>query len=266
MTKEEVHMLIGVSGETDKMSIRLKDLKKFLIDADRRNITNERVQEWVIELRHAMYEATDILDLCQLKAMEQGPSMNAGCLNTLLFCLRNPLHAHDIGSRIKKLNQRLDDIRERSAAFNFIDLSTYKDSIGKVTPSHLAKRETSSLLDSSGVVGESIEVDTRDLAKMLTWEQEVTSSREVDKIVVFAIVGAGGIGKTTLAQKIFNDDNIKKDFDKMIWLSINKNIDPTDLLCRAITEAGGITNKVEMQKQHFRKTLKMCWRAAKLCW
>lgn len=74
MAKEEVSMLLGVSGEIDKMGVKLEDLKNFLSDADRRNITDLSVQAWVSELQDTMYEATNILDLCHLKAMEQGPS------------------------------------------------------------------------------------------------------------------------------------------------------------------------------------------------
>jgi len=40
MAKEEVSMLLGVSGEIDKMGVKLGNLKNFLADADRRNITD----------------------------------------------------------------------------------------------------------------------------------------------------------------------------------------------------------------------------------
>lgn len=81
MTKEEVRMLLGVSDDMEKMNMKLEDLKKFLADADRRNITEEHVQGWVKELKGAMYDASDILDLCQLKAMKRGPGWDVGCLN-----------------------------------------------------------------------------------------------------------------------------------------------------------------------------------------
>jgi len=103
MTKEEVHLLLGVPDEIKKMDIKLGDLKRFLADADKKNIIDESVQSWVRELRNVMYDAGNILDLCQLKAMGRGPSMDMGCFNPLLFCMRDPLHAHDIGNRIKIL-------------------------------------------------------------------------------------------------------------------------------------------------------------------
>jgi hypothetical protein len=42
IAKEEVHMLLGVSGEIDNMGIKLQDLKNFIADADRRNITDQK--------------------------------------------------------------------------------------------------------------------------------------------------------------------------------------------------------------------------------
>ena len=183
MARDEVHMLLGVTGEIEKMDIKLKDLKNFLVDADRRSITDQSVQAWVLELREAMYDATNILDICQLKAMERGPSHDDGCFNPLLFCLRNPIHAHKIGNRIKNLNQRLEDIKKRSLDFNFINLNSYEDRSKRVASSRLGSRETSDVLDESSLVGENIEEDTRNLVEMLTTMELLNC--ENNKILVF---------------------------------------------------------------------------------
>ncbi|KAL6653253.1 hypothetical protein ACP70R_008831 [Stipagrostis hirtigluma subsp. patula] len=238
MVREEVHMLLGVSGEIDRMAEKLGDLKNFLADADKRNITDQSVQAWVKKLRVAMYDASDIIDLCHLKAMERpSPHRDAGCFNPLLFCLRNPLHAHDIGSRIKNLNQRLDDIKRSSVDFGFNNLSSYEDDSRQVASSRLARRETSAELDELSVVGDQIEEDTRYIVEMLTKEDDI--GHDDNRIMVFAIVGLGGIGKTTLAQKIINNEVIQQEFTKKIWLSVNQKYSDSDLLGRAIVEAGG---------------------------
>jgi len=97
-------------------------------------------------------------------------------------------------------------------------------------------RKTSSDLDGSNLVGENIEEDTRNLVEMLTSAE--LSKCENNKILVFAIVGAGGIGKTTLAKKVFNNEIIQQEFTKKIWLSVNRDFSEIELR-RAIIEAGG---------------------------
>ncbi|CAM0879338.1 unnamed protein product [Alopecurus aequalis] len=256
LATDEVRMMLGVSGEIDKMGEKLLDLKNILADADRRNITDDSVREWVGQLKRAMYQATDILDLCQLKAMEQGSSsIDAGCFNPLLFCMRNPSHAHDIGARLKALNKRLDNIKERSSAFNFINLGSYEDR--RTSMVHASRhvnpsRETSGELDRSGVVGNKIEEDTRALvAQILQTRKEVN-----DNITVVAIVGVGGIGKTTLAQKVFNDEAVQGEFSKKIWLSVNQNFNEAELLKRVIVEARGDHQSVGDSKVALHRTLK----------
>ncbi|KAF7051818.1 hypothetical protein CFC21_060013 [Triticum aestivum] len=234
MAKEEVAMLIGVSNGIKDLSIKLGDLKSFLADADKRNITEESVRGWVGELKRAMYLATDIVDLCQLKAMEQGPSKDMGCLNPLLFCMRNPLHSHDIGTRIKALNKEMDSICKRGKKFKFANLEAYQDL--NMTRSLATDRKTDSLMERSGVVGEKIEEDTRALVELLTSE---AGSDKTGYLTVVAIVGVGGIGKTTLGKKVFNDGAIKGKFTKKIWLSITQDFTDVELLSTAITAAGG---------------------------
>lgn len=104
-----------------------------------------------------------------------------------------------------------------------------------MTSHSAANRETTGEpFRSDVVVGDKIKEDTRELVEMLT--EKDGSSRDV---MVVAVVGVGGIGKTTLAREIFNHEAIKDSFDKRIWLSVNQNFDNTELLRTAITLAGG---------------------------
>ncbi|CAD6254596.1 unnamed protein product [Miscanthus lutarioriparius] len=199
------------------MGIKLAELKRFLANADKRNIRDESVQSW-------------------LKAVERGPSRDMGCFIPLPFCMRNPLHAHDIGNHIKNLNKRLDDIEKCSKTFNFVNLASYDDDTEKVESYLRARREMTGE-DELGVVGGKIEEDTRNLVDLLTKNKK--NVHEHKKVMVYAIVGVGGIGKTTLAKKIFNHDSIKQEFQKRIWLSVNQEFSDVDLLERAITRAEG---------------------------
>ncbi|KAM3260792.1 hypothetical protein ACQJBY_051823 [Aegilops geniculata] len=234
----EVGMLLGVSSELDSMYVKLGDLKDFFADADRRSIKDESVRDWVAQLKQIMYGATDIIDLCQLEAMERGtpPADFVRRFSPLRFCIRNPSYAPDIGSRIKGLNQRLDEICKHSFAFGFRTLDSYPDPACRVHASHPCSRKTSGQLDRSGVVGMKIEEATEALvADIKKSRNEVNNS-----IAVVAIVGMCGVGKTTLAQKVFNDEAIQREFDKKIWLSVNKDFDKVELLRTAIIQGGGV--------------------------
>jgi predicted AAA+ superfamily ATPase len=66
-----------------------------------------------------------------------------------------------------------------------------------------------------------------------------TTNEVNNNIMVIAIVGVGGIGKTTLAQKVFNDEAIQGNFSKKIWSSVNQNFSDVEHLRRAIIEVGG---------------------------
>jgi len=68
MATEEVKMLLGISGDIEKLENNMESIKCFLADAERKRIKEVMVQRWVQKLKNAMYDATDILDLCQIEA------------------------------------------------------------------------------------------------------------------------------------------------------------------------------------------------------
>ncbi|KAL6653847.1 hypothetical protein ACP70R_008771 [Stipagrostis hirtigluma subsp. patula] len=240
MAEEELRMLLGASGEIERLGDKVEMMKACMADAERRRIDEPNVQRWVTKLKGAMYEATDMLDLCQLEAEKRRSSGGgeegmqekkaSGCLQPLLFCLRNPSFAHTMGKRIKDLNARLDAIHEEMAQFRFEPISSSRV---VVTPSDATARSrtTTSLHDESSIVGKQIEADTNALV------QELLADEPAIKVV--SIAGAGGMGKTTLARKIFNDKKIQVEFKKKIWLSVTETYDAAKLLRSAITQAGG---------------------------
>lgn len=63
-------------------------------------------------------------------------------------------------------------------------------------------------------------------------------SREENVIIAAAITGASGIGKTTLARMVFNDSMVEENFDRRIWLSINKEVNRISILQNVIVALG----------------------------
>lgn len=57
-----------------------------------------------------------------------------------------------------------------------------------------------------------------------------------------SIVGIGGIGKTTVAQSIYNDQRIVNAFDKRMWVSVSHNFDKINLIKEIIAHASDDKN------------------------
>ncbi|TVU23261.1 hypothetical protein EJB05_25615, partial [Eragrostis curvula] len=242
MAEEEVGLLLGVHGEMEKLGRNLGNVKAFLADAERRRIKEELVQGWVRMLKGVIYDATDVLELGQLKAEERresklGRSIEKmpGCFQPFLFCLRNPVFAHKIGSRIKELNQRLEDIHKEAAKFNFLTATLNSYPEHKTEAEHSSTQRMTSEFIPSSIVGEQIERDTR----LLVHELTIPIDENHDIMKVVSIVGMGGMGKTTLAQKILKDATIEQNFKIKIWLSITQQFNEVELLRSAIKHAGG---------------------------
>jgi hypothetical protein len=245
MAGEELRKMLGVSGEIAKLEGNVGSLEDYVADAERRRIDDARVQRWVGKLKGALYAATDILELCQLDAEERRHeqpiwvSMEKkapGCLGPLLFCLRNPRFAYGMGGRIKELNASLEGIRQEMADFRFESLASFQVQAQPSTGGTPHGRATTSLIDESAIVGDAIKAATNSLV------QELLAKEPKIKMKVVSITGAGGMGKTTLAKKIFNDKAIQVEFGCRIWLSVTESYSSEGLLSSAITQAGGGTD------------------------
>ena len=83
-------------------------------------------------------------------------------------------------------------------------------------------RETSSLPQSL-VLGR--EKERKDIVDWFTQDESIAPEGTVNSIPIFSIIGIGGLGKTTLAQVICNDDEVKCYFDLIIWACVSHDFD-----------------------------------------
>ncbi|XP_073106730.1 LOW QUALITY PROTEIN: putative disease resistance protein RGA3 [Elaeis guineensis] len=236
--KEEAAKILAVPDEIKKLQRRLERIQDVLADAENRRFENQAINRWLNELRDLMYDADDIIDECRIegeKLLGSNSSLSRSVQS--VRCRYPPISAaytyivrfrREIGNRIRDLNLKLEELAKDKADLNLAPAP--RDAHRKRRISN----KTSPVFVQLDIVGEKIEDDTRMLVDLLI-------EKDKKKICALAIVGMGGIGKTTLAQKIYNDEKLRDNFHQMprIWLCVTQDFSESDLLRSIIKQAGG---------------------------
>ncbi|KAI5640619.1 hypothetical protein M9H77_00473 [Catharanthus roseus] len=110
-------------------------------------------------------------------------------------------------SKIKDLNEQLDSLVEQISILNLVQRpNTTRESL-----------HTTSLVNESGILGR--EKDREGLLEFLL--QDVSFDAQVS---VISVVGMAGVGKTTLARLVYNDERINSLFDLKAWVELKKHL------------------------------------------
>ncbi|KAL1199703.1 Disease resistance RPP13-like protein 4 [Cardamine amara subsp. amara] len=206
----------------------LQYMQTFLKDAERQKRTNDLLRKLVSDLRELVYEAEDILVDCQLAdgggddddGNEHRPSSNAwlSWLNPSGVSLQ-----FKKSKRLKEINEKISGIKSRvEPYFKFR------------TPSNVGRdngtdRWSSPVYDHTQVVG--LEGDKKKIKNWLFRSNE-------DELLIMAFVGMGGLGKTTIAQEVFNDKEIEHCFERRIWVSVSQTFTEEQIMRSILRNLG----------------------------
>ncbi|XP_011072641.1 putative disease resistance protein RGA1 [Sesamum indicum] len=220
--QEKVNLVRGVRKEVDYLSSKLNTIRNVLEDAERRRYKDKTIQSWLNKLEDVSYDIDDVLDewnFAALKLRIEGsedstsprmkvcPFMPSSCL-----CLNKVATRRDIAKKIKGLKERLNVILNEKDEFSFI----VNQPVNAQEPT---RDRSTSLVDLSDIHGRGNDRDVLVSKLML----EVAGKQSGPDVI--SIVGAGGIGKTTLAQLIYNDDRLVSCFELRIWVCISDVFD-----------------------------------------
>ncbi|XP_027913440.1 putative disease resistance protein RGA4 [Vigna unguiculata] len=207
----------GVDEQIQKLSSNLTAIRAVLRDAEKKQITSHAVKDWLQKLTDAAYVLDDILDECSIHFTKMhSHDGHTSCLSRL-----HPKDIHfrfHIGKRIKDITERFHDIHTERLTFELrVDL-TKKQAVDDD-----GWRETSSVITEPILYGR--DGDREKIVKFLL--EDASSS---DELTIYAIVGMGGLGKTTLAKQVFHDDEISKHFDLKIWICVSDDFKVKEIL------------------------------------
>ncbi|WJX61473.1 hypothetical protein P8452_46563 [Trifolium repens] len=211
LAQKKISLFLGFDQELERITSLLTAIKATLEDAEEKQFTDKAIKDWLQKLKDAAQILDDILDECATKALElkyKGFKHGLSFLSSL-----NPKHVafrYKVAKKIKRIRERLYDIAEERSQFRLSE--TARESRTGV----LAWRETTSTITEPQVYGR--DEDMEKIADFL-----VGPAADSEDLSVYPIVGFGGLGKTTLAQRIFNHDRVVKHFAPRSWVCVSED-------------------------------------------
>ncbi|XP_031251496.1 putative disease resistance protein RGA4 [Pistacia vera] len=220
--KQEVKLIVGVDKEVKKLRSNLEAIEAVLIDAEERQVKEKTVRLWLDRLKHASYDIEDVLDEWNYAMLKQQieeveyadvPKKKvrfffpSSCFSFKQVSLPQVILRHDIAMKIKEVTENLDVIAKQKDMYTFNKIRSVEK---------FERVQSTSFIDVSEICGR---VDDKSILV-----RKLCESSE-QHLPIISIIGMGGIGKTTLAQFVYNDNKVVNSFDYRMWVCVSEPFD-----------------------------------------
>ncbi|XP_028060201.1 disease resistance protein RPP13-like isoform X1 [Camellia sinensis] len=227
----EVELLKGVRKEIVSIKAELERIHSFLKDAESRAETgDEGVKIWVKQVRQVAYRIQDVIDEHILLVLPKQPGLFSS-LHKVTQTITKLKARHEIASQIQDIKTSIREIKEGADRYAFSTSTSSEHSSTSKDKMWRDPRLASLFIGDDEVVG--IESPKYELIRRLVDQNQ--SQR-----AVISMVGMGGIGKTTLAKKVYDSQEVVAHFNYKAWITVSQSYKPEELLKTMIKQLSGI--------------------------
>ncbi|XP_031127787.1 disease resistance protein RPM1-like [Ipomoea triloba] len=224
---EEWSLLGGIREDAQYIMNALSRLKAALRVADEREEMDPQVKAWVKIVRELAYDTQDVLEEFLFRF---GGCHTGGGFHTKI---------NNIYTSVKNLRARR---RLALALRNIKDKLNQNSQYQPILPTTTVHNHNQQLHD--GRVGAHFQEDS----DLVGFENSKHSLIKLllgvvdDDLRVHSVVGMGGLGKTTLVKKAYDDAQVTKHFQRRVWATVSETFKIEELLKDVIKQLGNAPN------------------------
>ncbi|XP_051123190.1 putative late blight resistance protein homolog R1A-10 [Andrographis paniculata] len=213
---EQTQLIKGARGEIKKLQDDLGIFRSFLVDSSKkRRRDNNYKEELVRRIRDVVYDAEDIIDTFVTQAADTRSKYN------IAKYWKKPMNLSDIAKKVASISGEVQTVHNMIK----VELQTNRDEGPEVREGPLVRREN--------VVG--FEDAASEIKGYLT--------EETDRLNIITIIGMPGLGKTTLAGKIFRDETLAYEFPTRIWVYVSQEFSVKSVHLAILREFTRVTDE-----------------------
>ncbi|XP_037449176.1 disease resistance protein RGA5-like [Triticum dicoccoides] len=222
-----------VCKEIKSLTHELAAMEAFLLKMSEDEDPDVQDKVWMNEVRELSYDMEDAIDdfMQSIGDKDEKPDGFIEKVKNSLGKLGKMKARRRIGKEIQDLKKQIKEVGERNARYKG------RETFSKTVNATVDPRALAIFEHASKLVG--IDKPKAEIIKLLT-EEDVRASeqqQQQQQPKIVSIVGSGGMGKTTLANQVYQE--IKGQFECWAFLSVSRSPDMMNILRTILSEVSG---------------------------